>query len=245
MTLITKIKYIFIAVTLTVCGFFAYSWGIANLYFYKADYYLVSWYNEGKVETEADWNDALEAINKAIEHHPNHPHYHNIAAKILEWGATSNFSGRKVLLNQSLENMKNSLALRPGWSDSWISIAMIKWRLGEIDDEFWQAIELAIKHGPYMPEINIGTSTIYFAFWSQLNLETRKIAIDQIERTMLQNNNKDYDANYRHDLFNVAKRYQHTRTLCLIIDAKESLQRYKNMGLVKANCAKYFREKDA
>lgn len=242
MTTVNRIKYILIAFTLSVCGFFAFSWGLANLYFYKADYYLASWYEEGKVESKADWEDALGAINKAIENHPNHPHYHNIAAKILEWGATHNYEERTVLLNQALTNMKNSLSLRPGWSDSWINIAMIKWRLGEIDDEFWQAIKLAIKHGPYMPDINIGASTIYLAFWSQLDLETRKVAIEQIERTMLQNSNKDYEANYRQDIFNVAKRYQHTRTLCLIIDAKASLQKYKTLKVVKNNCSSYFKE---
>lgn len=242
MIAVTKIKYVLIAVALAVCGFFAFSWGIANLYFYKADYYLVDWYKTGKVANQEDWEDALGAINKAIEHHPSHPHYHNIAAKILEWGASSNFTGRTELLNQAMTNMKNSLALRPGWSDSWISIAMIKWRLGEIDDEFWRATQLAIKHGPYMPDINLGAATIYLAFWSKLDLATKKVAIEQIERTMLQNSNKDYNANYRYDLFTVAKRYHHTRTLCLIIDAKTSLQRYKKIGYVKSNCSKYFKE---
>ena len=43
---------------------------------------------------------------------------------------------------------KKSLKLRPNWSGGWIGLASVKWKLGELDSQFYQYLDAAVSVGP-------------------------------------------------------------------------------------------------
>lgn len=220
---------------------FPVKYGIANAQYYIADHVLISWHKSQKNLNIESWQKALTAINKANELQPNHPLYLDIKGKVLLWGLNLNDSDmmqKPELLNLALKSFKQSLEIRPVWANTWIDLAMTKWHLDQIDDEFWLALEKAEEFGPYMPEVNLGLSTIYMAFWSQLTITQKAKAIEQISRTMVQPYNKDYSFNYRSALIERVELYKKENVFCTLIKLNKKLKHFGRNSSIKKLCAR-------
>ncbi len=92
---------------------------------------------------------ALKKIETAIKYFPNNALYLQMRGQVYEWLA---FIDRKSESNQFLESAMasyhNSLTLRPKWSASWVGLASSKWKLNQLDDEFYSYLDSAQKVGP-------------------------------------------------------------------------------------------------
>ena len=219
---------------------FPVKYGIANVQYYIADHVLISWHKSPKNLNIGSWQKALSAINKANELQPNYPLYLDIKGKVLLWGLNLNapeVMQKPELLNLALNTFKQSLEIRPVWANTWIDLAMTKWHLNQIDDEFWLALEKAEKFGPYMPEVNLGLSTIYMAFWPQLTIIQKAKGIEQISRTMIQPYNKDYSFNYRSALIERVELYKKEDVFCTLIRINKKLKHFGRSSSVKKLCA--------
>jgi tetratricopeptide (TPR) repeat protein len=232
-----RLGYIGLFLVCLAMVFVAGKWGLANLYFYKADYYLTAWTNQSTVPDKRAWNEAIDAIESAVELHPQNPLYQMTLAKVLEWGAHAEFGERDDLLQRSLLALQKGLAMRPSWSDGWLNAAYIKWRLEEIDEDFWRFGDNAIRFGSYAAETNLGMATIYLAFWSALDSAQKVIAIEQIERALSHHYHKDYQINYSQTLFSRAQRYQKEAVLCALIKVKSELKKHQSSVSYKRHCA--------
>ena len=72
--------------------------------------------------------------------------------------------------------------MRPGSSYAWASIALLKLRLGRIDDEFYRALDRAARLGPWEPQVQIALADAGLGAWPELAPPARKTVIAALER---------------------------------------------------------------
>jgi tetratricopeptide (TPR) repeat protein len=158
-----------------VCGvvlYFASTFGIANIHYSKAYNQLVAWgkVNPRTIEQEK-YDDTLNAINRALELHPNYAHYYVIQGKTFEWGERFKTQGdtiQKSMLLQAKSSYTKATELRPSWPESWIGLIVVKVLLEEFDDQLSNYIANAGSYAPYNERLNLILSKLLIQHWSKL-----------------------------------------------------------------------------
>lgn len=140
------------------------------------------------------------------------------------------------LKNAALHTFEQNIRLRPVWANTWIDIAMSKWHLNQIDATFWTALDNAEKYGPYMPEVNLGLSTVYLAFWNTLNLEQKTKGLEQIKRTLLHRTNEEYSFDYRKAIIERVKMYNQQALFCYLLNSDKRLTHFTYRKTIKRLC---------
>jgi hypothetical protein len=143
----------------------AYQYGAASLDFYRVNNILTQWKSQGEPQSEAQYLLAKNGIMNALNKHPNHPLYVDVLGQVYEWGALSSYEKSKKALSLAKQNYLHATQLRPAWPVTWASLAMIKWRLQEFDDELLEFLANASKFGPFKPEVHILYSQLGLALY--------------------------------------------------------------------------------
>lgn len=142
--------------------------GLASAWYFKANYFVELWVKNQPLLTEESWKQASEAIDKAIELHPKHPHYLLTKAKINEWGWYAGLMTTKEL-EQTETYYKDAIQARPLWPNAYADYAyylgVTQFRITEA----FEQLELAKKYGPYMPETSLRELALGLSRWSLLN----------------------------------------------------------------------------
>lgn len=98
-----------------------------------------------------DWDKLRANLSRALELDPDNADIHNILALAIE-GRFSNVAPEDDMAapfrQKALEHYRHSVTLRPVWPYSWVKLALVKYRLGQIDDEFYEALHNAENLGP-------------------------------------------------------------------------------------------------
>jgi hypothetical protein len=169
MTMANQTKTLVLAVCLSVLGFWglvtAFQYGSASLSFYRVKNILAEWQIEGNQQSEQQYLLAKNAIISALDSHPNNPLYVDIMAQIYEWGAIAEYEDNAEALKQAEHYYLKATQLRPSWPVTWASLAMIKWRSQEFDDELLGYLDQANKFGPLKPEVHILFSELGLALY--------------------------------------------------------------------------------
>ena len=121
--------------------------GVADIKFTHADNQLSYWIDSGNM-SESSYSSAIDELSSSLRLTPNNPQYLEILANVQSRAVYRGFSGRDNFA-RSLENYNKSLSLKPIWPWGWSAKAYSKWRLGEIDDELWQALLMLDRVGQY------------------------------------------------------------------------------------------------
>lgn len=143
----------------------AFQYGSASLSFYRVKNILTEWQSEGNQQSEQQYLLAKNAIQSALHSHPNNPLYVDIIAQIYEWGAIAEYEDNKEALAQAKQYYTKATQLRPSWPVTWASLAMIKWRSQEFDDELLDYLNQANHFGPLKPEVHILFSELGLALY--------------------------------------------------------------------------------
>ncbi len=114
---------------------------------------ISEWRNTGSIHSEETFIEARKAVARARFIHHSHPLYMDLSGQILEWGASVGYL-TKGHLNAAQHAYKNATKMRPTWPVTWGSLAMVKWRKQEFDDELLSYLNKADRFGPYTPEIH-------------------------------------------------------------------------------------------
>lgn len=169
MTAGNQTKTIILAVCLSAIGLWglvnAFQYGSASLSFYRVKNILEEWQTEGNQQSEQQYLLAKNAIISAIDSHPDNPLYVDIMAQIYEWGAIAEYEDNTEALKQAKYYYLKATQLRPSWPVTWASLAMIKWRSQEFDDEMLEYLHQATKLGPLKPEVHILYSELGLALY--------------------------------------------------------------------------------
>lgn len=129
--------------------------GLANLHFYKAHQLTKQWQQNNAIQNNNDFEQALISIKTANKLHPNNPYYVITEALVYEWGAIQNVSdNNKAYLNKAKDHYLQAVQQRPTWPVTWATLAILKWRLGEFDQNMIDYLLQANKFGLNKPEVH-------------------------------------------------------------------------------------------
>lgn len=142
-----------------------FQYGAASLDFYQIKNIITLWQEEGLTQSPEQYQKAREAVYKANQSHPNHPLYIDLIGQINEWGAIAGYEDQQQALQQAKLRYLQATKIRPTWPVTWASLAMVKWRLQEFDDEMLLYLNRADQFGPRKPEVNVLFSELGLALY--------------------------------------------------------------------------------
>lgn len=167
------------AVLLIGAGVFSVRSGIADLIFQDAIIRQTELSERSaRTGTLADMREA-NAIRDALLHsqrlEPGNP------ATAEELGSLYSLNVRNVdagttlgaQREKALEQYSRAVELRPTSPYSWANIAWTKYHLGQVDADFYRALDNAIRLGPWEPEIQMVIVDFGLALWDELPPDMR------------------------------------------------------------------------
>lgn len=91
----------------------------------------------------------------------------------------------RLNLAQSLEYFRQSAALRPTSPYTWANILLAKYRLGQFDDEYFDAMRNALTFGPWEPAVQLIVADAALGAWDRLDEDLRARATENLRRATL------------------------------------------------------------
>jgi tetratricopeptide (TPR) repeat protein len=120
--------------------------------------------------------EARVSLREALRFEPSNPLFVEQFARTEEIAAA---------LAQSLAGWREAARMRPGSPYAWASIALLKLRLGQMDAEFYGALERAAQLGPWEPPVQIAIADAGLAAWRRLTPPAKTLVIAALERALL------------------------------------------------------------
>ena len=138
-----------------ICLIVALRFTSASFDYYQVRNILASWQESGNQQTLAEYQRAKAAIQSAVDSQPSHPLYQDLLGQVYEWGAIAGYEDQSSALQAAKAHYLRGTQLRPLWPVTWASLAMIKWRQQEFDDQLLTYLQRASELGPKKPEVHL------------------------------------------------------------------------------------------
>jgi hypothetical protein len=175
------VHYFFLGLLLLLtfyCLSSAFSRGVANAWYFNAEFSLNDWANQKTIKDKVDYQQALTAIKKAQSLDPKHPHYAHMVGRIMHLGVDMGFED-KVKLPEINQWYLLSTQLRPLWPDPWVDLLRLNNFLHGYTDETKYYIEQSLATGPYVDLVTIGTMQVWLLNWPLLSGKERELLFKQ------------------------------------------------------------------
>ena len=154
----------------------------------QLDTFLQDWEDKRVEPSSAAWTIAYNAANKTIGLYPgSNANYYDRLGRVWEWKQFQHASGDKRASESrqhALEAYRESVATRPLWPYTWLSLAYTKTRLLEIDEEFYDALHRSIALGPWRIKTNRWVADMGLLTWHELDSPTQDLVLESIRRTV-------------------------------------------------------------
>ena len=143
-----------------------------------------TWTQGRSVQSPEQWQRAVDALREALRLAPQDPALWESLGFAYDIGAR-NFAPRgwNVYTEFALIHFRQAAALRPTSPYSRVGVAVMKYRLNQLDDEFRQALSSAMRLGPWEPELQLITSGMGLALWDRLDPQLRREMRENWRRT--------------------------------------------------------------
>lgn len=210
-----KIMLILCVFILIFLGYQAVKMLSANLNFYQAFQLEKSWQKNQSLSSVTQLEQALKSITQSNLSHPNNPRYLITQGLIYEWGGISNeFDEKKQrqLLLQAKGYYLHAVELRPTWPVTWATLAVLKWRLGEVDQEMIDFLKQADKYGQHTEEVSRAWLDVGFYIYKNKSIYTPQI-IEGL-RKHLKLSMADQRQKIRQSTLSIIKRHNAGLLLC-------------------------------
>lgn len=210
-----KIFLTFCAFILILLCYQAVRMTSANLNFYQAFQLKELWFKNNELTSKSQYDDALRSIDRANKLHPNNPQYLITQGLVLEWGGISDIFSEKDKI-QNLQLAKGyylrAVELRPTWPVTWATLAILKWRLNEIDQSLIDYLQQADKFGQHT--LDVHNAWVDVGFYLYMNKSPYTVQIMKKLRVHLELMLKDDRMSIRQSAVNIIKRHNAQRQVC-------------------------------
>ncbi|MDZ4251273.1 MAG: hypothetical protein U1A72_01705 [Sulfuritalea sp.] len=173
----TTLSALILLSTLPFAIYWAAQRGLADVVAQEPRYQIERW-RAGKWAPDQFKLDAMQAeLSKARDLDPNNP---NLLEDIGRFHAVRVERGRaydpdvRAQREQALARFRQALEQRPTSAHAYVNVALIKYRLGEIDLEFSESLLQAIRRGPWEPRVQLIGIELGLAAWQALADSTRE-----------------------------------------------------------------------
>ena len=194
---------ILLALTFIISG----KYMIADIYKEKTLYKLNQWEKYESQINLNSWNQTEKNISKAILLDPDNPGYYLIMGHIEQWKVKliSNKQEQAKQFRQALSYYHKTTLMRPTWPYAWSNMFIVMAKLGEIDNDFWFAVDNSIKMGEWEEDIHLDVVDVGLNIWNDINLARRKVIINSIYIAAQTN---------PVELFAILKKYNQEKLIC-------------------------------
>ena len=151
--------------------------GLAEVVAQEPRYQMERW-RTGKSAPGVPMLDAMQAeLGKASELDPNNP---NLLEDIGRFHAVRVERGQaydpevRAMRQQALARFRQALERRPTSGHAYVNVALMKYRLGEIDLEFSESLLQAMRRSPWEPRVQLTGIELGLASWQALADPTRE-----------------------------------------------------------------------
>lgn len=180
--------------------------------------YEIERWRAGKVVLDGKRMDAIQAeLYKARDLDPGNPYLLDDLGRLyaarVERGQPYDMAVRDIR-QQSLDWFRQSLLKRPTSGHAWINVALTKFHLGEIDSEFSQALQQAMRRGPWDPKIQLIAIELGLASWQAQSPE-----IQQSVKQAIRAQSQWQLVKQKAQLMALLKRYKRLDLTCLLAPA--------------------------
>ncbi len=158
--------------------------GLADVNVQSTRRSLVLWGSDVNTLNNTEWTIAYDSVSKAVSQDPLNPELLTLMANVQEWKIylDKDDEENNHYLSLALKNYRKAAELRPAWPYAWSQISLVKYRMGEIDQELQQAIENATNTGPWEPGVQQITAEVGLGVWQELDFAMKKIIVRNIDR---------------------------------------------------------------
>jgi hypothetical protein len=206
----------------------AFSRGVANAWYFNAEFSLNDWANHKTIKDKEDYEQTLSSIKKAQSLDPTHPHYAHMVGRIMHWGVDKGFED-KAKLEEISQWYLLATQLRPLWPDPWVDLLRLNNFLDGYNDQTKYYIEKALATGPYIDLVTIGTLQVWLLNWSVLSGRERQLLFNQF-----------YVATKQHKVLSqvlqFAKDINREKLLCSQLKFNVKHQKQKDSNLYRNYC---------
>jgi hypothetical protein len=207
----------FFVIFVAVLGIWnAVRFGAASLDYYYVRNVIEKWQVSG-AEQQSDYLSAKDAIIKTKKLHFSHPLYADLSGQITEWGVMAGYESLDDLSLAKTDYLR-AVRMRPAWPVTWASLAMIKWRLNEFDDEMLAYVYQADSLGPQSPEVHGFFAELGLALYQANHPFYRNIREQTQARVVLGLRNPDSRAKVEAAI----ERYQAKNIACIWAQQRDS-----------------------
>jgi tetratricopeptide (TPR) repeat protein len=212
-------------------AYVAFSWGLADVYARPVINEIRKWQEGGRQFGEKDWVRLQTNLEKALALDPNNPDTNHFMAIALE-GKYANLPPKTVdaepARRAALNYYRKAIQLRPVWPHTWIDLALVKYRLGELDQDFYDAWHRGVELGPWEPGVQRVAAEIGLHGWNGFTKEDRMFTLEVIKRGV-----RHANRGHARSMLEQVGAYGYLELICLIVEDDEFVQDYCQRRLNK------------
>lgn len=209
--------------------YIAGSWGLADIYARPSITVLEKWRSGDITLDDDEWDELRADLSYALEHDPDNPNIHEYLALAIE-GRFAEFApeSKEAMPSrrEAYAHYKKAISLRPTGPFAWVNLALVKYRLGETDDEFYHALHKADELGPWEPGVQRIIVDIGLHYWNSLSRNEKKFVLNIIEKSLRHTAHQ-----HSIDVLDLSKRYGSLELVCLIHEDIEYVNQYCKKNL--------------
>lgn len=129
------------------------------------------WAERRAVPSEDQWQRAVDGLRAALRLAPRDPSLWGSLGFAYDVDSTTFVRSGKwhVYDEYALIHFRQAVSLRPTSPYSWAGVAVMKYRLGQLDEELSRALASAMRLGPWEPGVQMMVSELGLALWDRLD----------------------------------------------------------------------------
>ena len=218
-------------VMLIFCGVVAAKWGISSVIAYPSISRLEDWREHQQRLEHGQWEVIRAGLVNALSYDPQNPEllhklglaYEGEFYYILGNGLATDY--RKF----AYEYYQEASAIRPAWPYHWVDLLLVKYRLGEIDEDFNVAIKQAVILGPWEPWVQQVIADVGMHHWYHFTPEMQQLVNTTVRQGVQHLDNAK-------PILELVKRYDMFDLICLSgIDDLQVMQFCERNGYNQIN----------
>jgi hypothetical protein len=216
---------------LVYLSYVAGTWSLADMNAGPSVIILEKWRSDKINLNEEDWDKLREDLSYALKHDSNNPDIHEYLALAIE-GRYASFAPENneamPFRREAYVHYKKSISIRPSWAYAWVNLALVKYRMGETDNEFYYALHKADELGSWEPGIQRVIIDIGLNYWKSQSRAEKKFVLNIIDKS-LNHSNRTHSMS----VLDLSKRYGVLQLVCLIHEEIEYVNQYCKRNLKK------------
>ncbi len=166
--------------------------GLADWNSMRARHEIAVWAERRTPPPPERLQEAITSLIDALALAPNDPALIEHLGTALELRATASTAGsemRRISFAAALVYFRRAATLRPSSPYTWANILLAKYRLGQVDNEFFGAMRNALDLGPWEPAVQLIVADTALGAWDKLDSGLRARANENLRRAAVRQAN--------------------------------------------------------